>query len=131
MINLLLDTHALIWWLLNSKRLGKTARSAILQPSAELFISAASVWEMSIKFGTGRLQLPEPPEKSVADLLDNGFRPLPIHFQHAIAIRKLPPHHNDPFDRMLIAQAQCEGLTLVTADPAIAAYDVRTLDASQ
>ena len=131
MMNLLLDTHVLVWWLLDSKRIGKAARRVMLRPGAALFISAASVWEISIKSGTGRLKLKQPPEKCVPSLFENGFLPLPVNVQHSLAVRTLPPHHNDPFDRMLIAQAQCEDLVLMTTDSAITAYDVRTIDASE
>ena len=130
MINLLLDTHVLIWWLLDSDKLGRRARVAILRPGARLFISSASVWEISVKSALGRLKLKEPLGKCLPDLVASGFRPLPINFEHALAVRDLPLHHADPFDRMLIAQAQCEDLTLMTADSAIGPYDVRTIDAS-
>jgi len=129
-MNLLLDTNALIWWMLDDKKLGKRARQAIVRPGAGLFISSASVWEISIKSGIGKLKLKEPPEKCVPRLFELGFLPLPIDFQHALTAGNLPLLHNDPFDRMLVAQAQCEDLTLVTADPAIMAYDIRTIDAT-
>jgi PIN domain nuclease of toxin-antitoxin system len=129
-MNLLLDTHVLIWWLQDSDRLGRRARNHILRPGAAVFISSASIWEISIKSATGRLKLKEPLGKCLPDLLAGGFHHLPIHIEHALAVRDLPPHHNDPFDRMLIAQAQCEDLSLITADSAITPYDVRTLDAS-
>ena len=129
-MNLLLDTHVLLWWLQDSDRLGRRARNAILRPGAVVFISAASIWEISIKSAMGRLKLKEPLGRCLPDLLASGFHQLPIGFEHALAVRDLPPHHNDPFDRMLIAQAQCEDLTLMTADAAITPYDVRTIDAS-
>jgi PIN domain nuclease of toxin-antitoxin system len=133
-MNLLLDTHALIWWLADSDRLGRRARNAILRPGAAVFISSASIWEISIKSALGRVKLKEPLGKCISHLVASGFHHLPINFEHALAVRDLPPHHPpyhaDPFDRMLIAQAQCEDLTLMTADSAIAPYDVRTIDAS-
>jgi PIN domain nuclease of toxin-antitoxin system len=129
-MNLLLDTHVLIWWLQDSDKLGRRARQAILRPGAAVFISSACIWEISIKSALGRLKLKEPLGKSIPDLVAGGFHNLPIDFEHALAVRDLPPHHNDPFDRMLIAQAQCEDLTLMTVDPAITPYDVRTIDAS-
>jgi PIN domain nuclease of toxin-antitoxin system len=129
-MNLLLDTHVLIWWLQDSDRLGRRARHAILRPGAAVFISSASIWEISIKSALGRLKLKESLGKCIPELVASGFHHLPINFEHALAVRDLPPHHNDPFDRMLIAQAQCEDLTLMTADPAITPYDVRTIDAS-
>jgi PIN domain nuclease of toxin-antitoxin system len=129
-MNLLLDTHVLIWWLEGSKHLGSGAKKAMLLPGVVLWISAVSVWEMAIKSGIGRLRLKELPETTIPTLLSHGLRDLPINIKHALTVRNLPLHHSDPFDRMLIAQAQCEELTLVTADPAIAAYDIRTIDAS-
>jgi PIN domain nuclease of toxin-antitoxin system len=129
-MNLLLDTHVLIWWLQDSDRLGRRARHAILRPGAAVFISSASMWEISIKSAAGRLKIKEPLAKCIPDLVAGGFHHLPINFEHALAVRDLPPHHNDPLDRMLIAQAQCEDLTLMTVDPAITPYDVRTIDAS-
>jgi PIN domain nuclease of toxin-antitoxin system len=129
-MNLLLDTHVLIWWLLDSAQLGRRAGNTILRPGAGLFISSASLWEISIKSAVGRLKLKEPLGKYIPDLLAGGFQPLPISFEHALAVRDLPLHHADPFDRMLVAQARCEDLTLMTADSAITPYDVRTIDAS-
>lgn len=94
-------------------------------------MSAASLWEISIKASLGRVRISESFIEGAAGALEgHHFRPLPIDFQHALAVRNLPYYHRDPFDRMLIAQAQWEGLTLVTADPNIMAYDVRTVDAS-
>jgi len=129
-MNLLLDTHALIWWLEDSAKLGEHARAALRNPAANAFLSVVSVWEMSIKAAIGRLRLDANPEESIPELFAAGFQPLPIQFRHAFAVRHLPPHHSDPFDRMLIAQAQCEDLTIVTADSAFSAYSARTLDAS-
>lgn len=130
-MNVLLDTHVLIWWLKNTPRLGRQTRGLIRAPETSVWVSAASVWEISIKAALGRLELREPfAEVMPHELEREGFRPLTITFRHALAVRKLPPHHADPFDRMLIAQAQCEGLTLVTADARIRAYDVRTMDAT-
>jgi PIN domain nuclease of toxin-antitoxin system len=129
-MNLLLDTHTLIWWMEGSPRLGKTAREAILAGPQRL-ISAVSVWEISIKMALGRLKLSFDPSDSVFELMHNGFQPLSIQFRHAWTVGELPLHHADPFDRMLIAQAKCEGLTLVTADKRIAAYGIATLEASQ
>lgn len=129
-MNLLLDTHVLIWWLEKSPRLGIRARKTLLASSTRPVVSAASIWEISIKIAIGRLDMADPPEVWAPRLEGEwGVRSLPITFEHAIAVRSLPPHHSDPFDRMLVAQAQCENLTLVTVDPAIAAYDVAMIDA--
>jgi len=129
-MNLLLDTHTLIWWFDGNKRLGASARRILEQREANVWVSAVSIWEISIKTATGRLKLKDPTEESLALLLERDFRPLQVTFAHAFAVRHLPHHHNDPFDHLLIAQAQCENLTLLTADPLMRAYDVRTLDAS-
>lgn len=128
-MDLLLDTHALVWWVLDSDRLGPRTRAEI-KTTSHVYISSVSVWELSIKVSRGRLQLSRPYEEWIPDVLQHGFEPLPINLYHAYAIRVLPLLHGDPFDRMLVAQAQCEGLTIVTVDPVISAYGVSTLDAS-
>jgi PIN domain nuclease of toxin-antitoxin system len=129
-MNFLLDTHVLIWWLEKSPRLGVRARKTLLGSSSPLVVSAASIWEISIKTAIGRLKMADPLETWAPRLESEwGVRSLPITFEHATAVRNLPAHHNDPFDRMLVAQALCENLTLITVDDAMAAYDVRTVDA--
>ena len=131
MTNLLLDTHVLIWWLEKSPRLGPGAKKALLNPIARPFVSAVSIWEIAIKAGSNRLDMADHMEEWVPRLIrDWGVRTLTITFEHASAVARLPRHHADPFDRMLVAQAQCEDLTIVTVDPAITAYAVRTMDAS-
>lgn len=127
-MRLLLDTHVLIWWMEGSGRLGREAYELIRSNGA--LVSSASVWEISIKSARGRLPLMTPLETWLPRLLRTGFDPLFITFEHATAVRNLPLHHSDPFDRMLVAQAQCEGLTLVTADPLLPRYPIPTLDAS-
>jgi PIN domain nuclease of toxin-antitoxin system len=123
-VNLLLDTHALIWWIGGGERLGRSAVEAISDPTSVVFASAASVWEIAIKRAKGKLKAPP----GLGDeLLVHGFAAVPITVEHAERAGELPRHHGDPFDRMLVAQAQVEGLVLVTRDPAIAAYDVQTL----
>lgn len=129
-MNLLLDTHSLIWWFDGNKRLGAGARAILRQPGANVWVSAVSIWEISIKTGIGRLKLQATTEEGLVSLLEQGIRSLPVTFAHAFAVRHLPLHHTDPFDRLLIAQARCENLTLLTADPWMRAYDVRTMDAS-
>ena len=129
-MNLLLDTHVVLWWVDGSKRLGSRAKAAMFRSNTTVWISAASAWELAIKFGAGRLRMSEPPEKTISTLLDRGFHGLPISMRHALAVRSLPTHHADPFDRMLVAQATCEDLSIVTVDPSISEYDVRTMDAS-
>ena len=113
-------------------RLGKQARSLIRSDKTLIWVSAASIWEMNIKAPLGRLERLPPFENELRiELEQSDFRPLPVTFEHAWAVSKLPLHHRDPFDRMLIAQARCEDLTLLTADAAIVAYDVRTIDAAR
>lgn len=126
MARLLLDTHVLLWWLADDGRLGERARQAIAATSNEALVSAASGWEIAIKRGLGKLQAPD----NLADHIEaQGFRPLPIAFRHAERVGTLPRLHDDPFDRMLIAQAQIEGLVLVTGDARISRYDISTLAA--
>ena len=130
-MNLLLDTHVVIWWLEKNPKLGPRTKATLRDPNTQPWVSAAVIWEISIKSALNRLQLAEPPEVWIPRLLKEwGVRDLPISFTHAMAVRALPLLHHDPFDRMLVAQARCEDLTLVTADPAIMAYDVRTIDAT-
>ena len=125
---LLLDTHVWLWWQLDHPRLGTAAREAIAAAS-EVRLSVASVWEISIKAALGKLSLPKGAD-ILRELELDGFTPLPIELAHAVRVADLPPLHRDPFDRMLIAQAILEGLTLVTADPQLSQYGVRLLDAS-
>ncbi len=120
---LLLDTHVFLWWKVDDPRLGSQAREAIAQADLVL-VSAASAWEAAIKAQLGKLEL----SASFAEgVVASGFEKLPINFEHAEENAKLPSHHRDPFDRMLIAQARVEGLTLVTHDRGLAAYDVPIL----
>ena len=124
-MNLLLDSHAFLWWLAEDPKLGARARTAVADPSSTVYISAATVWELAIKAALGKLDL------GGADLVEeieaNSFIELPMAARHALAAATLPRHHDDPFDRMLIAQARVEGLTLVTRDPAFGAYGVAIL----
>lgn len=124
MTSLLLDSHALLWWLDDSPRLTLTARQAIESPDAALHFSAASVWELAIKRAAGKLDLPD---SMLGILAEEEFAELQMSAMHGLRASALPAIHKDPFDRMLVAQAQCEGLTLVTCDPNIPAYDVPTL----
>jgi len=125
-MRLLLDTHTLLWWLAGGDALSPEARDAIGSPDSVVYVSAASAWEMSIKRAKGRLDAPS----DVVDAIDaGGFRELPIEVEHAQAIGSLPLHHGDPFDRILIVQAQLEALTIVTRDEAFKAYGVPLLAA--
>ena len=130
-MNFLLDTHVLIWWMEGSSKIGRRTKKALFHSDAAVWVSAANIWEISIKAALGRLYPFDPPEDWTRKLVNEfGVRSLPITFEHAAAVRHLPLHHADPFDRILIAQARCEGLTLLTVDPLMSAYDVRTVDAS-
>jgi PIN domain nuclease of toxin-antitoxin system len=122
-VSLLLDTHALLWWL-EGRDLDKDVVNRISDPEILVVVSAASVWEAAIKQALGKLDVPEPLGLAARE---EGFEPLQVSFDHAEAAGQLPPHHRDPFDRMLIAQAMVENLTIVTRDTAFDAYEVRTL----
>lgn len=131
-MTLLLDTHVLLWWLDDSPRLGARARAAIADPDNTVWVSAATAWEIAIKTGLGRLDMNEPPQEVLPREIEHGgFRPLAISMEHALAVRTLPPHHRDPFDRLLIAQAMAEDLRLVTADRAFARYGVSLIAAGE
>ncbi len=131
-MNLLLDTHSLLWWLDDSPRLGRQARARIADPRNPVWVSAVTAWEIAIKAGLGRLDLGEPPEACLPRELERGgFRALAVGFDHALGVRGLPRHHDDPFDRLLIAQARAERLVIVTADKAFGAYDVATVAADR
>jgi PIN domain nuclease of toxin-antitoxin system len=121
-VKYLLDTHIWLWWLSDPDALADETVSAIGAPENLVVVSAASVWEVAIKRARGRLQFDGDPVEAVAD---GGFEPLPITLDHAAAAGSLPAHHRDPFDRMLVAQAQIEDLTVITRDPSFDVYDVR------
>jgi PIN domain nuclease of toxin-antitoxin system len=121
-VNFLLDTHLLLWAADNPDRLTPKARALILAPENDLLFSAASLWEIAIKSGLGRDDFAVDARVLRRGLLDNGYGELPIVSEHAVAIESLPALHRDPFDRMLIAQATIEGITLLTADEVIAQY---------
>lgn len=130
MKRLLLDTHALLWWLLDEDDncLGEKAKAAIADPRNLIFVSAASTWEISIKKGLGKLIAPDDMDTIVED---EGFLKLPISLFHGDQTGLLPEFHKDPFDRMLIAQAQAEGMTIVTCDEKIKEYRVQVMDATK
>jgi PIN domain nuclease of toxin-antitoxin system len=125
-LRLLLDTHVLVWLLVNERRVRPEARAAIRDPDQVVAVSAVSAWEIEIKRATGKLDAPRDLTQRLEDLR---FVPLPITVEHGIAAGQLPLHHRDPFDRMLIAQAQLEGLTIVTRDPRFERYAVATMAA--
>jgi PIN domain nuclease of toxin-antitoxin system len=125
-VNVLLDTHTLLWWLDDNPRLGGPSRAVIRDRQNVVVVSAATAWEIAIKRARGRLDAPDDLPGAIAA---HGFTPLSITVEHGLDAGALPPYHRDPFDRMLVAQARIEGLTIVTADPRIARYDVPTLAA--
>jgi len=121
----LLDTEALIWWDDNDPRLGGNAR-AVIQDAGDVYVSAASAWEIVIKAALGKLRTTRRPQDAVAE---GGFRELPVTFEHAEAVGALPAHHNDPFDRLILAVAAIEGLPIVTSDSKFEAYGATLIDA--
>ncbi len=125
-MRLLLDAHALLWFTGEPGRLREDARDAIVAAD-EVAVSAASLWELSTKIALGKLEAPV--DDIPGELREWGFDTLPVTGPHAWAAGRLPLHHRDPFDRMLVAQAQLEGLTIVTRDPSIARYQVAVLAA--
>jgi PIN domain nuclease of toxin-antitoxin system len=123
-VSLLLDTHVLLWWLAGDDRLTPAMRTAIEDPRTSVAVSAASAWEMAIKAALGKLSAPD---DLGAQLADNDFEPVPVTVEDGLAAGALPRHHDDPFDRMLIAQAARRRLTVVTADRRFTAYEVPVL----
>ena len=121
-MKLLLDTHLLIWAAIGSDRLSAKARKSIEDPINELYFSAASLWEIAIKNGLGRADFQVDARVLRRALLDNGYQVLPITGAHTVAVESLPPIHKDPFDRILVAQATAEGITLLTSDVLVAKY---------
>jgi PIN domain nuclease of toxin-antitoxin system len=121
-VKLLLDTQLLLWAAGQPERLTARARKLLDDPRHELLFSAASLWEVAIKSALGREDFQVEPRLLRRGLLDNGYVELPVTSEHAVAIDTLPPHHKDPFDRLLLAQALIEGVVLVTADAQLARY---------
>ncbi|MEO1333491.1 MAG: type II toxin-antitoxin system VapC family toxin [Myxococcota bacterium] len=126
----LLDTRAWLCWQIDPDRLSPVSRSSIENASSEIFLSVASTWEMTVKVASGKLRVPEPLKTMVAlSLAQDGFKELRIENTHCFVLDELPVHHRDPFDRILVAQAISEGLTLISRDRRIAQYDVQVLTA--
>lgn len=124
-MRLLLDTHAFLWWIGDDPRLSTRAAALIADGANQVHVSAASAWEIVVKKGLGRVEVPEPIDRFlIAQLETNAFLPLPIHVRHALGLAALPDVHRDPFDRILVAQAVAEDLSLVTGDEMLARYPV-------
>jgi PIN domain nuclease of toxin-antitoxin system len=121
-MKILLDTHLLLWAAAKPNRLSAIARKLLDSPANELLFSAASVWEVAIKRGLGRSDFQADPRLLRRGLLDNGYTELPILSDHVVAVDSLPPIHKDPFDRLLVAQATVEGITLLTSDSIVGEY---------
>jgi PIN domain nuclease of toxin-antitoxin system len=127
-MKVLIDTHVFLWWNTDDPFLSLHAREIIANGQNEIFLSVASVWEIVIKAAKGKLILPEAPGQYIESRMGlYRFRPLPIQISHAAHVYELPPHHNDPFDRLLIAQSQLEVMPLVTKDEDIQRYDLETI----
>ena len=124
----LLDTHTFLWWITDQPRLPQGVRAIIENEKNELFVSAVTGWEIIIKFQLGRLILPGDPESYLMEQIQrNAFQPLPIQMRHSLHLLALPSFHKDPFDRMLIAQAQFEKIPILTSDKQIARYPVEVI----
>ena len=123
-MQLLLDTHALIWWLSNNSTFSTEARDAIADPENIVFVSAASAWEIAIKKSFGKLQAPDDLK---AQIEAKRFISLAINIDHTLTVEKFPLHHQDPFDRILIAQAIFENLIIVTRDKKFESYNIKTI----
>ena len=124
----LLDTRVFLWWVADQPGVTDAAREAIANPDNQVFLSAASGWEIAIKSALGRLDLPSVPAQFVPEQMQqNSFDVLQVSMHHALEVHALPRHHGDPFDRMLIAQSRCEGLRLISGDHVLSAYDVEIL----
>jgi PIN domain nuclease of toxin-antitoxin system len=127
-VNLLLDTLVFLWLDSDQAKLSSAAKSVCSDANNTLWLSAASAWEMQIKTGLGKLRLRRTLAETIAShQTANGLQILPVHLAHALALEDLPLHHKDPFDRLLIAQANCEHWEIVTADPEFKAYPVRVI----
>jgi PIN domain nuclease of toxin-antitoxin system len=127
-MKVLLDTHTFLWWITDDPKLSLRVRGIISDGENEIFISAATGWEIAIKSQIGRLKLPDEPQRFILEQLRiNGMKSLPIEMRHALHISTLPIYHQDPFDRILIAQAQMEDLPVLSADPEIGKYEVTVI----
>lgn len=131
-MRILLDTHAWLWWIAKPSRLGPLALALISSGDNEVYLSAASSWEIAIKVRLGRLTLPEPPDRFVPSRMERDrLQALPVTHAHALEVAHLPLHHRDPFDRILVAQSRIENFPLLTSDPAMSGYEVELLAADR
>jgi PIN domain nuclease of toxin-antitoxin system len=121
-LNLLLDTHIALWAITDSPKLPKKAREMIESPKSSVWISAATIWEIAIKYSLGRGDMPVSSQDALRYFRESGYRFLPVEPEHAAAVEDLQPHHGDPFDRILVAQALVEPMRLITHDPMVARY---------
>ncbi|MFZ2971379.1 MAG: type II toxin-antitoxin system VapC family toxin [Ferribacterium limneticum] len=121
-MNLLLDTHVALWAITDSPKLSAKARDLIASPKTNVWVSTASIWEIAIKHALGRGDMPISGQDALRYFVGSGYRQLPIEAEHAIAVEDLPAHHNDPFDRILVAQALVEPMRLMTHDATVALY---------
>jgi PIN domain nuclease of toxin-antitoxin system len=127
-MNILLDTHAFLWWVMDDSQLSDTAKAKIADPTNTVYFSVISAWEIIIKEGTGKLSLPEPSTTYIPSrLASNQFMTLTVEMQHILQIASLPDHHRDPFDRLLIAQSQIENIPFLTVDHLISQYPVNVI----
>ncbi len=127
-MKILLDTQCWLWLQTSPERISERVRDQLADQEHALFLSAASAWEIAIKYALGKLPLPRAPAQYVPSRMQrSGTASLPVSHEHALRVAALPPHHRDPFDRLLVAQAQLEGMWLLTADPQLAAYEVKLL----
>jgi PIN domain nuclease of toxin-antitoxin system len=131
-MRILLDTHCWLWMETVPERLSESARALLEDPANELLLSAASSWEIAVKYALGKLPLPEPPARYVTSRMErDGISALPVEHVHALRVAELPLHHRDPFDRLLIAQALVEAIPILTADRQLEPYGVEVLRAQE
>jgi PIN domain nuclease of toxin-antitoxin system len=127
-MKLLLDTHTFLWWNTEDPQLSSRARELIADGQNEIFLSAVSAWEISIKAAKGKLVLPEPPAQYISNRMSlYQFQSLPVQISHAVWVYELPHHHEDPFDRLLVAQSQMESMPLISVDSEIRKYEVEVV----
>ena len=127
-MKILLDTHAFLWWNMNSPQLSAKAKEIIAEGNAEIYFSAASAWEIAIKCKKGSLILPEPPDAYIHSRIRYyNFVPMPIQMSHCLRTYDLPYIHQDPFDRLLVSQCQLENMSIISIDKNIAQYDVQVI----